>query len=334
VTEQEVLDIIAAREAKQQERREGRFEGMTLPLTDEQFCALDHDLKKELKQMTQHWQTKFRANEGQRAATVPELLAAALGTAPCPSCKDTKWLSGKDIGTDTGYWELNHQIRCSCRHYRMVQSEFDQLVGWRYRSMDFRTAKPSAQCFLPLERQQKNWDEARAHINSNFFLAGSAASGKTTLAAMIAREAIWRNLLKREDDYSPNPTRWVWVVDADELFRQYTEWVTSRYNDNPAPEPTVTPRKIAHARKFGYTPTLVLEELDKGKMTESRFDFLFAVVNAMDKEQGQLIVTTNRTLPRFMALFTESESETIRTSGEPMMRRFLDNCVRQFSFRE
>jgi hypothetical protein len=150
---------------------------------------------------------------------------------------------------------------------------------------------------------------------------------------MIAREAVWRHWDKRERDYSPNPIRWVWVVDAEDLFLQFADWSTSRTSEDPAPEPIVSPRKILKAKEHGYRPTLVLEELDKGRLTEPRFTFLFNLMNAMAKEKGQLIITTNRKLDRFMALFTEHESETVRTSGEPLVRRFLENnCIKQFTF--
>jgi hypothetical protein len=332
-------------------KREGLFvandgKGYKKPLNKEQFYRLNVSDRHELRRMTEKWQCIAPAQKPSEA----EMLAAALGTNQCPACQDKRTFGGFSYGLDTGYREPNNYIRCWCNPYRIVQNEFDRLVGHRYRAMDFRSSKPSKLCRLPIDQQQANWDEVRATLEAdnkvkaeapkefqphNFLFAGSAGSGKTTLSSMIAREAIWRDLNNERTGlrYCPNPVRWVWVVDAEELFLQYAAWATSRTNENPAPEPVVSVRKVEQAASLGCTPTIVLEELDKGRLTEPRFTFLFNVMNAMSKCKGQLVITTNRKIDRFMALFTESESETIRTSGEPLMRRFLENnCIKQFTF--
>jgi DNA replication protein DnaC len=348
--EAKILAMFAERERI---KREGLFvasdgKEYKKPLDKEQFFSLNVSDRCELRRITEKWQSTTPAHK----PAEPEMLAAALGVSQCPACQDKRTFGGISFGLDTGYREPNGYIRCWCNPYRIVQNECDRLVGDRYRTMDFRSSNPSKLCRLPIDLQQANWDEVRAALETdkkakaevrnpkdfqphNFFFAGSAGSGKTTLSSMIAREAIWRDLNVEGTgiEYCPKPIRWVWVVDAEELFIQFADWATSRTSEHPAPEPVVSVRKIEKASSLGCTPTIVLEELDKGRLTEPRFTFLFNLMNAMAKSKGQLIITTNRKIDRFMALFTESESETIRTSGEPLMRRFLENnCIKQFTF--
>ncbi len=330
---------------KEQERRKKVFIGKdgteyTYPLTKEQFRSIDPGDRWRLRQATRDWIFATSVS----APTEAQMLAAALGTAPCPACQDTRYFKGVSVGKVTGYREIGTHI-CWCAKYRVVQEQFDKLVGTRYRPYDFRTIQPSPECGLPLAGQKRQWAEVRALLEAdkdaktaspkdfkphNFLLAGKAGVGKTTTASMIAREAIWLDYINPKIGIGAvsNPARWVWLVDCQELFEQHTAWATSRFSNNPAPEPVVTVAKVERAAAMGCTPCLVIEEIDKGKLTESRFSFLFTLINAFDKNNGQLVVTTNRTLDRFIAMFSESEFETVRISGEPMIRRFFQNkCI-------
>lgn len=327
-----VLEYFAEQERLKQEREQGIFKGRKLPLNKEQLKSLNADDRFELRRWEEHW-TNIPWPKVSKPAE-QQMLEAALGKTPCPACGDKEFFPGILYGEDTGLWEPKPHIGCWCTIYRLVQRRMDEMVGHRYRAYDFRTIKPSSANRWPLDKQQSFYADAYSNRDKNFLFLGSAGTGKTTTCSMLAREALWRHKdYLWESRYRTNPVRWVWVVDAEELFLQFAEWSTSRTSEKPKPEPIVTPAKVHKARALGLTPTIVLEELDKGRLTEPRFTFLQNLMNAMDKEEGQLIVTTNRRLDRFMALFTESENEIIRTSGEPLMRRFLqNNCVTVQSF--
>jgi DNA replication protein DnaC len=327
----------------EQERRKTVFicrdgKEYKLPLTPEQVDGLSMFDRAELRDRSKDtWRYKTQ----QYHATEAEMLAAAVGTSPCPSCEENRKIPVIRYSDVTGMSEPS-TYGCWCRDYREIQAEFDKLVAPRYRGYDFRTIKPSTECGLPLKQQAKEWSEIFATLQAdrklkaadpknfkphNFVLSGKKGMGKTTTASMIAREAIWRDYWNPKFEFI-RITRWVWVVDAQELFDQQTMYSTTRLSENPAPEPLVTPRRVELAASIGCTPTLILEELDKGKLTESRASFLFTLINAFDKNNGQLIVTTNRTLDRFSAFFQESDIETVRTSGEPILRRLLQNdCI-------
>jgi len=342
---QKEAKILAALKEQERIRDENLFiaedkREFVKPLTPEQFKSLGHHSRWKLRQQTKQWVSQVAASQ----PTEAELLAAALGNIPCPACADTRELKGINYGKDTGYYEPNQHISCWCRYPRAIQAEVDLLVGKRYRGYDFRTIQPSGELKQPKLQQKQEWQEIFQTLEQdkqakrtnpekyqphNFLFAGSAGTGKSTTASMIAREALRLDWDKPTGiEYAANPARWVWVVDCQELFDQYTAWATSRFSEKPAPEPAVTVAKVEKAAARGCTPTLILEELDKGKLTESRFTFLFQLVNAFDRNGGQLVITTNRTMDRFPALFAENESETVRTSGEPMIRRFLqNNCI-------
>jgi DNA replication protein DnaC len=98
------------------------------------------------------------------------------------------------------------------------------------------------------------------------------------------------------------------------------------FSETPAPPPDVTADKIRKAAANGLRPVLILEELDKSKYSEPRVNFLFSLIDAIDGAEGQRIITSNRTLERFAAMFEESDIETVQVTAEPLMRRLLKDC--------
>jgi septin family protein len=207
-----------------------------------------------------------------------------------------------------------------------IQSFLDKLVREEYREFDLRTLTPSKLSSLPLERQAEELEILKKAPGDNYFFIGPPGTSKSTFSTALLRESLWRNKQWVKEYWWAQKSSFCWKVNAENLFVQNMTWKTSRSSETPPPTPDVTPEKIDKAKAKGLRPTLIIEELDKTKLTDSRVNFLFDIIDAMDGCRGQIIITSNRTLDRFLAMFEEHTDETVRVTGGPLMRRLLKNC--------
>jgi hypothetical protein len=90
----------------------------------------------------------------------------------------------------------------------------------------------------------------------------------------------------------------------------------------------VTAKLIRDSAEAGRRPVLCIEEIDKSRLTEYKANKLFDLVQAMDANRGQLIITTNhKTMEDFEAFLYKTENAAINLAGEPIWRRIADNCT-------
>lgn len=142
---------------------------------------------------------------------------------------------------------------------------------------------PSGKSRLPPERQAEEIAFLRAHKDESCFFLGPPGTSKSTFAAALMRDAIF------QDQVLGDGGGFYWRVGGNRLFEQEVAYATAGDKDSVATDITVS--DIVSARRRGFTPFLVLGEIDKRKMTEFSANVLFRLVNAMDEQQGQLIVT-------------------------------------------
>lgn len=113
-----------------------------------------------------------------------------------------------------------------------------------------------------------------------------------------------------------------WRISAKQLLEEIHDYSVNRnrYDEegnfvSGAPMPTVTREKILKAVKLGFRPRLFLEEIDKIKGTETRFNNLFEIVDTLYEAQGQLVLNTNMTMAEFSAAY-----------GAAFERRIAEMC--------
>lgn len=314
---------------KQLEERFSRYDALTkqFPLSEARCESLTEDERNHCVALEKQWT---------RMTEIPDLRPNVLQEAylmrrECPLCKGRKVLGIRKKGVVTGVTQVV-RIRCQCNVEEYVQHVVDQMVPKRYREVDLWTLQPSPKSQLLIETQVKEIEFMKAHAGESFVLVGPAGCSKTTYTVARLRESLRQHLehLFSNAFYNvPEKQRinFVWRVNGEELFAQNQLYKTTMTNENPAPPPDVTPERLKRAaERYNCTPLLIIEEMDKSKITEARMNFLFNLFDALDGVNGKHVITTNRTLDRFVAMFTESESEAVRVSAEPLLRRILSEA--------
>ena len=297
------------------------------PLTEEDIQSLSDEERKYCAAREKDWET---------ITVVPELSsevmqAIYLQQRECPLCGGRKRLGVKQRGMITGLTRVN-AVRCQCDIEEYIQHVVDQMVPKRYREIDLWTLQPSTKSQLLIEVQSEEIEFMRLHAGESFLFAGPAGCSKTTYAIALLRESLRQHVEHMFSDafyFVPEKQRanFVWRVNGEDLFTQNQLYKTTMTNENPAPLPEVVPERIKKAAdRYGCTPLLIIEEMDKSKLTESRMNFLFGLFDALDGVNGKHIITTNPTLDRFVAMFTESETEAVRVSAEPLLRRMMSGA--------
>jgi len=220
----------------------------------------------------------------------------------CPVCR----------GDRQSIAELDY---CPCFRAWQCYLETRRLLPYSLRDITLKNLKPHTASLLgtPVE-QQREIDFIREHCHDGFVFLGPTGSSKSTFAAALLYNAIY------EDALGPMESKkYIWRIDGRQFFEAEHAWVTGKEDAKRL----ITADDIRRARAYRFRPVLVLEEIDKRKMTEFNADCLFNVVNAMDENDGQLIVTTNLTVDGYAKLFSTSESESVRACGDAICRRLF-----------
>ncbi len=133
-----------------------------------------------------------------------------------------------------------------------------------------------------------------AKTGRNLVLAGKAGTGKTHLATAAAMEAM-------------KAGKQAIVITASEMLDK----ITQAFRDNTAP--------LDMLMKYKSVPVLVIDDWDKLKATEARFDYLHQIIDWRYTHGLQTIVTTNA--------YDIAGLEHHWYAGriEPMMSRLLEN---------
>jgi DNA replication protein DnaC len=251
--------------------------------------------------------------------------AIVFGDAECPRCLGTAHLEYQERETHTG--ELRFaSATCRCRPLAHKRKVLAQLLPPKYIRCNLATLEPSDLSRMAPKKQREMIDLFRDRPNDSVLLWGKPGTSKTTFSCAVLRHAVERDWkyfytpLMGGLDY--DKTRWIWRVSFDTLMAQYLR----KQNDREEPEPDVTPERIRAATEKGRKFVLCLEEIDKAKLTEHRCNKLFDIIDTLYNCGGQLIVTTNLTYQGFVDMFTKTDSETINTAGDALIRRVKEMC--------
>lgn len=245
-----------------------------------------------------------------------ELAQASLAGLPegeCPVCHGNGYVSPKD---------MRYSVPCPCVPGRRFAARLDHWVPKRLQGITLKRLEPYGMSPLPGPFQAKEIAGLKASPDRSYLFLGPAGTSKTTYAtALFIRHLV---LGAFQDD------RECWRAKGLQLFEAAQEW--SMAKDKQQVDRIVTPadiRDAARGTRYGdrcrRVPVLLLEEIDKVGMTESRANVLFGLVDELQEHDGILLMTTNLTPAGFRAKFLESEHEAVRAMAEPFLRRILDS---------
>ncbi len=255
----------------------------------------------------------------------PETRKAVVrGATKCPCCDGRKYVTAIQIGKDTGVVREGMED-CWCAKPLAFWGEVCTIIPEHYREVTLSSLSPSSVSKLPIDKQQSEIEFLLQHPDDSYFFLGKAGTSKTTYAIALFRRQLGRRIDQLWKDSSltiATTPQGVWRVNGDKLMKQYQEKATN----SEAPEPDITPSKIQAAARKGLHPYLVLEEIDKAKMSEFRANNLFSIVDALYENDGRLVLTTNLTLTEFASMFANSGSDNIKATGTALIRRITEMC--------
>ena len=249
----------------------------------------------------------------------------AQGKEQCPMCFDFGFFTFDERGATENTENIFRRTfpTCFCLKWKHLQSILNREIPADFSFVNLLTLKPNLLSSLPEEAQQKEIEVLREIKDTNIFFLGPTGTGKTTFCYALFKYAHERDINKFWVDDRPltfDQNRWIWRINFDRLMNQYalqSDW-TAKVK---APEPYVTVEKIHRAVESGHRPFLILEEIDKTKLNDTRAKSLFGLIDAMKEVQGQLIMTTNR---RSLSDFAGSFENTDLV-GYPLIRRLTQN---------
>ena len=247
-----------------------------------------------------------------------EVMQGVLAGAQCPVCLDKGYRSEVRRGRKTNFYFLEG-VRCWCKEARFFQALAEEKLPRILQNFTIPTLRPSPKSNLPIPVQEREIKFLKAHADESFFFLGPPGTSKSVYAAALFRRAMRRN---REYLWEDRKTACLWRVDGNHLFESEVAYATCDDKENFKRDITV--EMIEGARRGGVRPVLVLEEIDKRKMTEFAALTLFRLVNAMDECEGQLILTSNLTMQGFRDMFLKSDIDKVRVDGAALLRRLTD----------
>ena len=260
----------------------------------------------------------------------PQLHDAVIfGDTPCPLCNGRQVVDvvQRFSGTEE-YRTSPSQCRCQVLIRFKADRYIKRVLPGRYQRNNLWTLQPSLVSKMSLQRQAKMLDFLRVNPDCGYFFYGAPGTSKTTYATALIRRAIdrdWRTKILDSQGF-PNmyqTTFWIHYVNWDSYIQSLYD-----YQNHPdtALEPILTPRLIRQNAERGRTSCIVIEEIDKSRLTEYKANKLFDLVCAIDETKSQLIITTNhKSEESFQTWLCRTDNRSESLAGEPVWRRIVDN---------
>jgi len=256
--------------------------------------------------------------------------AVIFGDTPCPLCNGKQVVDVvQRLSTTSEYRTSPSQCRCQPLIRFKADRYIKRILPGRYQRNNLWTLQPSPASRMSLERQAKMLEFLRKNSDSGYFFYGAPGTSKTTYSTALIRRAIDRDWQTKILDSQGFPavyktTFWIHYVNWDSYIQSLLD-----YQNHPetASEPTLTPRLIRQNAERGRTSCIVIEEIDKSRLTEYKANKLFDLVCAIDETKSQLAITTNhRSEESFQTWLYRTDNESVNLAGEPVWRRIVDNC--------
>jgi len=308
--------------------------------TPEQFFALPPEEQRRIESPEHYWRVyeELSTFSGWNRQLENDVM---LGVRVCPACNGTRSLPAILRGERTGAFR-RRAVSCPCKDLTIRLRYLDHKWGIpeRYLFADLQTLAPSSKSKMGIAAQKKEIQLLRDNPANPYFFCGRAGTSKTTYACALLRHQYDQWFPYFVDKCSAAPIRpsflWMWRINFDVLMNQIQQYAYRDFksDDAPPPPPDLTPARIVqaaeeakHSPKTNGRPMLVLEEVDKLKMTNDRLNKLFALIDSLYNIQGQLVMTTNYAFANFTRMMVETNAET----GDALMRRINEMCdIREY----
>jgi hypothetical protein len=300
------------------------------PLTFEESMALRSNAKTFLQWNDLHvHEHNYRPVERVvHALWTPETASAVANGQPCPTCRDKGKLLIKMQGDYV--WDTVKEP-CYCLTYKFVNEVMATLLPPLLRTWGFHNLKPSYDSTLSMARQKAELKALPEQVDDGHIFYGPPGTSKSTYCAALIRANIWKRLeYFMRPDYCARPLSAIIILDGFRLFQQEQDYATA--DDKSKLKRDITPEKIDFICSKGVRPLIVLEELDKRKITEFAANVLFKLMDKLDQVRAQLIITTNLAPQAFRDLFLKSDIGSVRVAGEALLRRVDKLCNQKHDY--
>ena len=191
----------------------------------------------------------------------------------CNICKDKEWIfrvdeRGCEYARKCKCWERNTALRLMARS---GISEDDMQKGFK----DFNTFDEQGLIFAKNTaiKYFKDFEEIRESRHNSILLCGASGRGKTTLGMAIANNLMQKRTGVRYMPYRDEVTKLKQVITDD-----YT------YNE--------------HINQLKTAKVLFIDDLLKGKITESDVNILYEIINYRYLERLPVIISTEKQIGR------------------------------------
>jgi len=248
-----------------------------------------------------------------------EVQAKVLAGQECPVCLGNEGVI-KTIcrGTVTNFYFPLTQP-CFCLRAKYFRQMLIDKLPPNLREFNFGTLAPSPKSKLSPARQKAEIAFIKEHKTENFLFLGPPGSSKSVFASTLFRSALAQLSAQKHGH------RAAWRIDAQHYYNSEVEFASANWEEKAGFVHDIELDDIFKAVRDGLRPTVLIEEIDKRKPTEFNAGLLFSLVDALDQNNGQLIMTSNLTRQGLEDFFVKTKDKQVRESiGGPILRRITD----------
>ena len=215
---------------------------------------------------------------------------------------------------------VNIRRECPCRAEKSYARKWfdDKKVPKLFQQYTFDDLKETGSLsrFVKFTRHREIFFEKLRELfldGYSVLLVGPGGCGKTTIMMAFYESAV-RNMANH-GWYERN----VWSFKANELATFFRAKATRIPGDETPFENLITPQALMFSAARGQMPTVLIDEIDKFNPTDFQKTQLHELLNACWESKGQLIATSNLSLPDLQARLGPQYSEPVlrRIMGSP-----------------
>ena len=263
-----------------------------------------------------------------REHAAPKHIQILTGLMTCPKCEGKGTFTNGTLATegiDKGY---PIKFTCGCEVLKLWWMLLRKNVPLHDVDIFLSQLIPSSKSRLKLDKQKEIIEYMKANPNQSYAFFGAAGTSKTTYGVALYENVLWNYVAKYWTDRNGAHQPTIWRKSAKYLLDEFVNFSTSKeVAGKAAKEPSVNRRIIEKAARYGKTPRLFLEEIDKTRYTEFKTAQVFELFDAIYENNGQLVFNSNLTPEEF-------EKQFFRASDAEALVRRITEAGKVFNFHE
>ena len=270
------------------------------------------------------------------AIDIEDFGDVVAGKAVCPYCGHDRSLKSQSPDTPPVLHFLKRGVTTGVELY-MTEPCWCVTAAvwwstWKYVPKKFQRVpllpllEPSKLSNLAEAEQQAIINQIQENPKRNYAFFGPPGTGKSYLAFTLYRWACTERF-RYQPDHGRNLPASVFFISLGQLldeFHRYNTFQTAPYTDEDgvvrytkAPEPTISRRKIEAATRAGLRVFIYISEFDKlTNFNEYKQRVTFEIIDALYENEGQLVITSNLSLPAFIDFIGHDS---------PLLRRIVNH---------